>query len=108
MNNLFIDCSFGVSGDMLLAAFLDLGVPIDVIKKPLKLLGLSDSYTIQVEESRSNQFRGLKVFVEDQNINNIGRSWLEIRRVIEGSNLNISLKMKVKNVFKTPPALYAL
>ena len=53
MNSLFIDCSFGISGDMLLVALLDLGVPLDVIHKPLKLLGLDDSYSIKVEETKS-------------------------------------------------------
>ena len=62
MNNLFIDCSLGVSGDMLLAAFIDLGVPLDVIHRPLKILELEEAYSLIVEESKSflnsNQFRG--------------------------------------------------
>ena len=35
MEDVFIECSPGISGDMLLAAFYDLGVPKKVIEQPL-------------------------------------------------------------------------
>ena len=63
MKNLFIDCSLGVSGDMLLAALIDLGVPLEVINKPLELLGLEGFYSLRIDESKSLGIRGLKVFV---------------------------------------------
>ncbi len=66
MNNLFIDCSLGVSGDMLLAAFIDLGVPLDVIHRPLKILELEEAYSLIVEESKSFSLRGIKVSVEEK------------------------------------------
>ena len=50
MRSLFFDCPTGVSGDMLLAGLLDLGVPIDVINTPLSLLGLDTSYSLEVTE----------------------------------------------------------
>ena len=42
MEDVFIECSPGISGDMLLAAFYDLGVPKKVIEQPLVDLGLKD------------------------------------------------------------------
>ena len=46
MDDVLIECSPGISGDMLLGAFYDLGVPKNVIEKPLIDLGLKAvSYT---------------------------------------------------------------
>ena len=41
MDDVLIECSPGISGDMLLGAFYDLGVPQKVIEQPLIELGLS-------------------------------------------------------------------
>jgi len=40
MEDILIECSPGISGDMLLGAFYDLGVPKTVIEQPLIDLGL--------------------------------------------------------------------
>ena len=45
MEGILIECSPGISGDMLLGAFYDLGVPKKVIEKPLIDLGLKDIST---------------------------------------------------------------
>ena len=79
MKNLFIDCSLGVSGDMLLAAFIDLGVPLDVIHRPLKILQLEEAYSLIVEESKSFSLRGIKVSVKEKDYNEKYRTWLDIR-----------------------------
>jgi len=44
MEDILIECSPGISGDMLLGAFYDLGVPKKVIEQPLIDLGLKDLY----------------------------------------------------------------
>ncbi len=100
MKNLFIDCSLGVSGDMLLAALIDLGVPLEEINRPLELLGLKGSYSLIVDESKSCGLRGLKVTVEEKAFNTKHRTWLDIRGLIENSSLPRTLKKKVLNIFK--------
>ena len=50
MEELLIECSPGISGDMLLAAFYDLGIPKEVIEKPLIDLGLGSSYRLSFSE----------------------------------------------------------
>ena len=52
-----IECSPGVSGDMLLGAFYDLGVPKAVIEKPLSDLGIDDLYCLKFQESKSCSIR---------------------------------------------------
>ena len=51
MYDVLIECSPGISGDMLLGAFYDLGVPKKVIEEPLIDLGLNDLYNLEFEES---------------------------------------------------------
>ena len=60
MEDIFIECSPGISGDMLLGAFYDLGVPKKVIEQPLIDLGLIDLYNLKFEESKSCSIRGIK------------------------------------------------
>ena len=48
MEEVFIECSPGISGDMLLGAFYDLGVPKKIIEQPLTDLGLNDLYQLDL------------------------------------------------------------
>ncbi len=101
MNTLFIDCPTGLSGDMLLAAFLDLGVPEKVVQKPLNSIGLSNSYRMKILEERSYGIRGKKIeIVENDNFNQ-SRKWKDIRKLISNADWNQSLKSKVNMVFKS-------
>ncbi len=99
MKSLFIDCSNGVSGDMLLGGLIDLGVPYDVINKPLESLGFSEDYALKYEESKSFNLRGIKVSVEDRSSNQKHRKWIDIQKMIVSSGLNSILKDRVLKVF---------
>ena len=74
MEELLIDCSPGVSGDMLLGAFYDLGVPEKIIEKPLIDLGLANLYSLKFQESKSCSIRGVKVQVKNISPNTIALS----------------------------------
>ena len=65
MEDIFIECSPGISGDMLLGAFYDLGVPKQAIEQPLIDLGLKDLYNLEFKESKSHSIRGIKANVEN-------------------------------------------
>ena len=64
MEDILIECSPGISGDMLLGAFYDLGVPIKVIEQPLIDLGLKGLYHLEFQESKSCSIRGTKAKVD--------------------------------------------
>ena len=63
MEEILIECSPGVSGDMLLGAFYDLGVPKDEIEKKLACFGLENLYNLNFRESQNCSIRGIKVDV---------------------------------------------
>ena len=66
MEEILIECSPGVSGDMLLGAFYDLGVPKNIIEQPLSCLGLKKLYFLNFRESQNCSIRGELVYVNTQ------------------------------------------
>ncbi|MBL6801139.1 MAG: nickel pincer cofactor biosynthesis protein LarC [Synechococcus sp. BS307-5m-G37] len=100
MTSLFVDCPTGLAGDMLLAAFLDLGIPEEVIHEPLRQLGFADSYRLRVGEASSCGLRGLRLVVESTEVEPPHRHWRELRERINGSPLAAPLRQRVLAVFE--------
>ena len=94
MEDVLIECSPGISGDMLLGAFYDLGVPKKVIEQPLIDLGLKDLYQIDFKESKSCSIRGIKAKVENIDCSPIKRTWRSIKELILNGHLEDKLKNK--------------
>jgi len=98
MEDLLIECSPGISGDMLLAAFYDLGVPKEVIEKPLIDLGLGDCYLLSFSEAKTKSLRGIKTNVTIlENLQK--RTWKDIKELILKGNLEKSLEKNIIDVF---------
>jgi len=100
MTALFVDCPTGLAGDMLLAAFLDLGVPRAVIEAPLAALGLEQGYALTVAEDRSAGLRGLRLSVEGLELEPPHRLWHDIRALIMEADWSEPLRARVLTVFK--------
>ena len=81
MEDVLIECSPGISGDMLLGAFYDLGVPKKVIEQPLLDLVLQNLYHLEFKESKSCSIRGIKAKVENIDCSPIKRTWKIIRAI---------------------------
>ena len=64
MKGIFIDCPTGIAGDMLLAGFLDLGVPLEVLEAPIGFLGLDKLFNLRVEEKISHGLKGARACVK--------------------------------------------
>jgi len=101
MEDVLIECSPGISGDMLLGAFYDLGVPKKVIEQPLIDLGLKDLYQIDFKESKSCSIRGIKTKVENIDCNPIKRTWKSIKELILKGYLEDKLKKIIYGVFES-------
>lgn len=77
----------GLSGDMTLAALIDLGVPLDAIAAGLDRLGLP-GWSIEARRAEKCGIWGTRVDVQvDPQIHDRERSWLEIRDLIRGAGL---------------------
>ena len=99
MEDVLIECSPGVSGDMLLGAFYDLGVPKNEIEKPLIDLGIGDLYNLKFKESKSCSIRGIKTKIENIDRNSIKRNWKSIKELILNGNLEDKLQQIIYEVF---------
>ena len=95
MEDILIECSPGISGDMLLGAFYDLGVPKKVIEQPLIDLGLKDLYQLNFIESKSCSIRGIKTNVENIECSTTKRTWRSIKEVISNGNSLELIKYEV-------------
>lgn len=76
MRILYYDCFCGISGDMNLAAMLNLGVPKEYLFKEISKLNLNSEYDIQINSSEKLGITGTRVDVilkdEVNNSDNIG------------------------------------
>ena len=102
MDDFLIECSPGISGDMLLGAFYDLGVPKKVIEQPLIDLGLKDLYQLDFKESKSCSIRGIKTKVENIDCTTPSkRTWRGIKELILNGHLEDKLKKIIYEVFES-------
>lgn len=99
MKALYYDCFAGISGDMNLAALIDLGLPIDHLKGELGKLGLESEYTIKVESVSKMGIVGCQVLVENHYPHEHGRPYGEIKSIIEKSTLSEAVKTKAIEIF---------
>jgi len=93
----YLDCSSGISGDMMLAALLDLGVELKTITTALDSFGLP-GLKLRTEETKRCGFRAKRVVVHCTPEHD-HRQWREIRRMIEESNLTAPQKSLAQSIF---------
>jgi len=95
----YIDCFSGISGDMLLAALIDLGLPRKLLKKELEDLPLG-SYTIKISSGKRMQISGCRVEVILPKKGHRHRNLTEIKSIITKSHLKKQVKELSINVFQ--------
>ncbi len=95
----YLDCFSGISGDMLLAALIDLGLPRKLLKKELDDLSLG-SYTIKFSSGKRMQITGCRVEVSLPKKGQQHRNLTEIKRLITKSHLKKQVKELSINVFQ--------
>jgi uncharacterized protein (TIGR00299 family) protein len=96
MYTAYFDCVAGASGDMLLGALIDAGLPLENLKTELDLLHLT-GFELDAEQVQKNGFRATKfrVFVADQKTE---RHVPEILEIIQSSDLQMETQAKAIEV----------
>lgn len=95
---LFIDAFSGIAGDMLVAALLDLGIPLTVFEEALGLLSL-EGYTIDIQQAKRSGITACRfVVVVDQS--QPQRSYSEIKRLLIEAELPTGAKELALKAFE--------
>ena len=98
MKYIYFDASAGLSGDMILGALLDLGVPSSLFKK--KIAELKLPVEIQLKETKRATLRGLKVDVLVKAKKTATRRRSDIEDIIKKSRFSFSVKKNASAIFK--------
>ncbi len=104
----YIDCSSGISGDMILGALVDAGLPLSRLKAELRKLGLK-GYSIKAGKVNRGGLEATKVDIIVADAQPI-RKWLDVRRIIYESSLETRIKTDalaiMKRVFEAEAAVH--
>jgi len=107
MKVLYYDCFCGISGDMNLAALIDLGVPKEYLISELSKLNLNSEYEIKIENSMKLGITGTRVDVilkheHEEHMHtheHHHRGLRDIEEIINSSNLNDQVKKLSLDIF---------
>jgi len=100
MNIIYFDCYAGISGDMTVAALLELGVPLEFLRAELAKLALpADSYVLSVRQTERRHIPALKfdVAVHDHHTH---RHYAGIDTMISASGLSAVVKETSRRIFR--------
>jgi uncharacterized protein (TIGR00299 family) protein len=98
MKYVYFDGSSGVSGDMILGTFLDLGVSPKAFRE--KMTELELPVEISIAETKRASLRGLKVEVKVRRRKKISRKWADIQNLLKMSSFPRKVKNQASDIFK--------
>ncbi len=94
----YFDCFSGISGDMVLGAFLDMGLKLETLAEELKKLPL-DNYRVHAERVSKEGIWATKVKVHTEE-KGVVRTWTNIRDLFTASGLKEPQKDKCLRIFE--------
>ena len=102
---LYIDAYSGISGDLLLGAFLDAGLPVEVLEAAFQALSLDDKFSIHFQTVMKGVIRATQFSIElakpEESDDHHGhhRHMADIRKIILTSKLKASVQENVLKIF---------
>ena len=100
MKSIFIDCSLGISGDMLASALFGLGVPHSIFLDNLVSLNIDKNYKLKFKEGDSEGIKGIVCTKSEIQFKELSRNLNEIKNLLLDSSLNDYVKKKSIKVFE--------
>ncbi|UCD72235.1 MAG: nickel pincer cofactor biosynthesis protein LarC [Syntrophobacterales bacterium] len=94
----YLDCFSGISGNMVLGALIDIGLPKSILLEELSKLGV-EPFDIEVKRDERMRIHGTHVKVRVRGDGGPQRSYREIKLMIEESPLDLPVKDRSLNIF---------
>ena len=98
MKTAYFDCSSGISGDMILGALIDLGVPVVLLDEAIRSLGV-DGVRLETQSVHRKGFRATHVKVVAPH-EHVHRHLSTIVGMIEQSNLSEANQHRASEIFR--------
>jgi len=95
----YFDCFSGISGDMILGAFLDLGLELEKLSSHLSKMKLG-GYTVAASREKRGAISGTRLNIQIEKEKQPHRSMAEIQKIIEGSTLSAQVKKTSLAIFE--------
>lgn len=99
MKVLYFDCFAGISGDMTLGAFLDIGADPDHLEKELAKLKVP-GFHLKIEKTQKRGITGTKCHVVMDGHEHAHRHFGDIVKIIEGSGLDAAVQKTAIAIFR--------
>ncbi len=99
MGCIFLDCFAGISGDMMLGALLDAGVPLDELLSGLRTLPLSH-WDLRVERVRKGAITATSVTIVADEHHHHERHLADIQQIVNASRLPEPVKATSLAIFR--------
>jgi len=93
----YFDCFSGISGDMVLGALLDLGVPREVLLDELRKIPVS-GYSLRNAKEQRGLITGTRVFIDISEQPH--RSFGDVRKMIQQSKLEEKIQERILRIFE--------
>ncbi|MCV2490573.1 nickel pincer cofactor biosynthesis protein LarC [Geodermatophilus sp. YIM 151500] len=93
----WLDLSAGASGDMLLGALVDAGVPLDVLQAAISALPV-EPVTLSAEPAARHGLGGTRVVVHAP-ASDVRRTWADVRALLTGAPLDAAVRDGALDVF---------
>jgi uncharacterized protein (TIGR00299 family) protein len=94
----YFDCFSGISGNMVLGALIDIGLPKSILLEEVAKLGV-EPFDIEVKRDERMRIYGTHVKVRARENEGPQRSYREIKRMIEESPLDLPVKDRSLDIF---------
>ncbi len=98
MSVCYLDCFSGISGNMVLGALIDIGLPKSILLEEVAKLGV-EPFDIEVKRDERMRIYGTHVKVRVRGDEGPQRSYREIKRMIEESSLDLPVKDRSLDIF---------
>jgi uncharacterized protein (DUF111 family) len=95
----YLDCFSGVSGDMFVGSLLDAGLSFEKLKRDISGLNL-DGYKISAKKEERNSIFGTRFSVFLQKTDQEVRYLKEIKEILKGSDLPLSVIERCTLIFE--------